>query len=569
MIENGVIVDGTGNPWFKANIGIDGGRITRIGRVEIGVASQRVDAKDLIIAPGFIDTHAHSDFTALEHNKAESVISAGITTLGVGNCGLSVFPVTNKNREYIQRWILDFGVDEADVQWTSLAEWRKRIETKGIGSNLAPYAGHNTLRCAVMGIEGQGGERFEPTEDEIKEMKRYVDQAMRDGAFGLSSGLPFPPGRNALTYELIELCKVIAKYGGFYTSHMRDTTDKSIEAAMEFIAICEKAGVRGLMSHLYSGFAWNHGKPIAILRLIDRARARGVDIAFDFVPYAPLIDGCFLGVQFSHLPGVSFEEGLSRRRLLEELKDPEKWKQMKRKISDALDKERLDARTRGKGLQKRGLSWAYSENEIHLIPQLKYMIAYSRTKPSLHGKTLEEAARLSGESDYLEFARDLFLADEGYTTCGGNDVSEEDVIALIKHPLGSICSDTWQYDFSKVPWSAMTEKLEWFYTHSWAHSHFLEKYVREEKVLALEKAVAKMTSLPARALNLKDRGTLQEGNWADITIFDFERIKQNATWANPTIYPSGILYVVVNGEIVLHKGKHTEELPGKVLFHQP
>lgn len=569
VVKDGVIVDGTRNPWFKADVGISEGKIVKISRVQVKGAKRYLDAKGMIVAPGFVDTHAHSDFTVIKHNMAESVIADGITTQGVGNCGLTVFPVTPKNREFVQTWMLDFGDDETKVNWVSLAEWRKLVESRGIGSNLVPYVGHNTLRTAVMGEEGKGGERCEPTTGEMTEMKNRLDQAMREGAFGLSSGLVFPPGRNALTQELIDLCKVIAKYGGFYTSHMRDTTDRCIEAAMEFIGICEKGGVRGFMSHLYSGFSWNHGKPIAILRLIRNARKTGLDITFDFIPYAPLVGGCFLGVQVAYIPAITFGT-LSRKQLLEDLSDPKKWKQIKNKILQTIEKERLAALERGKELQKRGHPYGFSENEIHLIPHLKFMIAFSRTRPDLQGKNLEEATNLMGKSDYLEFARDLYLADEGYTTCGGNNISEEDVMAMVHDPVGSICTDTWQIDFSKFSWSMMVEKLQWLQTpHSWAHSHFLEKYVKEKKTLALEDAIQKMTSLPASKLNLKDRGTLREGNWADVTIFDMEDIKSNATWANPTLYPSGIKYVLVNGQIVLDKGKHTGALPGKVLCNWP
>jgi N-acyl-D-aspartate/D-glutamate deacylase len=381
----------------------------------------------------------------------------------------------------------------------------------------------------------------------------------------MSTGLPFPPGRNASTLEVIELCKIVAEYGGFYTSHMRDTTDHCIEAAMEFIEICERSGIRGFMSHLYCGFSWNHGKPIAILRMIDKAREKGLDVTFDFTPNAPMIDGCFLGRAPTR--STTYKE-LSRTELLKEWKDPEKWRKFKQDIVELHEKNRQIAKKRGDELLERGFSFGFSEREIHLVNHLKLMIGYSKTRPDLHGKNLEEAAKLTGKPDWLEFVRDLYLADEGYATCGGNNVAEADVIEMLKHPMGMISTDTWQRDFSKDPWSNMVERLDWFFLHSWSMIHTLERYVREMKVISLEEAVRKMTSLPAQTLNLKDRGVLREGNWADIVVFDAENVKENATWENTSLYPSGIPYVLVNGEVVVDGGRHTGALPGKVLNHK-
>jgi N-acyl-D-amino-acid deacylase len=563
-LKNGAIVDGTGNPWFKSDVGIEGGRIAEISPTGIRSAERCIDAKGLVVAPGFIDVHNHSDYSVLVHNRAESVLASGITTQGVGNCGGSVFPVTDKYRRSLEATLSEFG-SSLKVNWATLSDWREKVETKAIGANLAPYVGHNTVRSCVMGEEGDGGERYEPTQDEMEEMKTHVDQAMRDGAFGLSSGLPFPPGRNALTQELVELCEVVARYGGFYTSHMRDTTDHSIEAAAEFIEICEKSGVRGFMSHLYSGFSWNHGKPIAILRLIDEARARGVDVTFDVVPFAPMIDGCFLG----RAPTRTLEhKPISRTQLLEEWKDIDKWNKFKKEALATVNKHRQNAKERGMQLEKRGQRFGFSEREIHLVNQLKLMIGHSKTRPDLQGKNLAESARIMGCPDYMEFVRELFLADDGVTTCGGNDVSEEDVIAMIRHPVAMLSTDTWQHDFSNVPWSVMVEKLEWFFVHSWAFAYTFERYVRDKNILTLAEAIRKMTSLPARTLNLKDRGTITRGNFADIVVFDPDRIRSNATYANPTLYPSGILYVIVNGVLVVDNGRHTGALPGKVLVHE-
>ena len=289
VINNGKIVDGTGNPWFWGNVAVQDGKIVAISRGNLGPAKRIIDAKDLIVAPGFCDLHTHTDFTILWHNHARSTIHAGVTTEAISQCGTGAYGFADGYQQAVIMDLLPYAmVDDPTqivVDWRSLDDWRKKVENMGIGINLVPYIAHGTVRNSVMGVEGQGGERYEPTPEEMQKMKELIGEAMEQGAFGMSTGLRYPWGRNSYTEEVIELCKIVKEYGGIYISHMRSEEDALIEASRELIRICEEVGIPGSMTHHKAVFEENFGKPAETMRLIDQARARGVQVMCDLYPW--------------------------------------------------------------------------------------------------------------------------------------------------------------------------------------------------------------------------------------------------------------------------------------------
>lgn len=559
VISNGKILDGTGNPWFKAYIGVKDGRISKISRTCLKDAAKTIDAKGFAVSPGFIDIHTHSDRSVLLHNRCENSLHMGVTSMGGGNCGSTVYPITEKNRDNItsglkgRRWRLPEEMS-VEVDWSTLTGWREHVENMGIGANLIPYVGFGTLRRSVMGVEGDGGERYYPTDDEREEMKTLCDQAMSEGCFGLSTGLFYSEQRNASTEEVIEIAKVVAKYGGMYISHLRAEESAFLQACHECIEICKKSGLRGSLTHFKIMFPENWGKIVEGLHIIDRARAMGIEVYCDAYPWL-YCDG-------THLGGI-LGSTTSRKELLKELEDSKKWEETKKNIRSSYEKEIDVNNERKEMLSKKKIT----PSEV-LDPETFYYIVSSKTRSDLEGKNFTELAKTMNIDDPLDAARELFIKDEGFTYTAGCCLNEEDYISVLKHPLSMVSTDSSTFDMTKYPFSEMSERLGWAHPRGWgSHPKILQKYVREMKLISIEKTIRKMTGLPAQFLDLKDRGLIKEGYWADITIFDPEKIENKASYAQPMSHPEGIPYVIVNGQIVIDESEHTGTLSGKVLLH--
>lgn len=558
VIQNGMIADGSGNPWFKADFGIKDGKIVEISRTKLEGNGKTINAEGLVVSPGFIDLHTHSDRSVVMHNRCENYLRMGVTTMGGGQCGSSIFPITERILERMPEEMA------SEVDWTTLAGWRKHMEAKGVGANLAPYVGFGSLRRCVMGVEGEGGERYEPTEAEMGEMKSHLDQAMREGAFGLSTGLRYSEQRNAFTEEVIELARVVAKYGGMYISHMRSESDRLIEACKELIEICEKANIRGCYSHHKAMFPENWGKPSETMRLLDEARARGLEIYCDQYPWEYARE-TNLGTWFRGQldPEEKKTEPVTLEELVDAMRDPERWEMIKQGAVRAYDEEVEKNEERKRALGERRVAVSAIWN-----PETFDYVVYSKTRSDLVGKNLRGVAEAMGLEDFWEAARELYIADEGLIYVAAGGMREADMITILKYPTTSVSTDASALDLSKIPFSEMSQRLSPGHPRGWGtFPKVLQRYVREMGVLRLEDAVRKMTSLPAQFLDVKDRGAVRKGCWADITIFDLERIENRATYAEPTLYPLGIHYVIVNGQVVIEKGEHTGSLPGKILFH--
>lgn len=563
IIKNGRVIDGSGNPWFRADIGISEGKVMKVSPVPLKEGGRIIDARGLLVCPGFINVHSHSDSTILSQNNAENCLAMGLVTELTGQCGSSAAPITEGYREAVKERMRGrtFGIDVEEVDWLTLDEWMRRLEGKGIGINVAPLVGHGTVRSCVMGVEGEGGERVVPTEDEMEGMKDMFEGAMRDGAFGFSTGLTYAPGRNALTGELVELVKVAGKYGGVYASHMRCEGDRLIEATREFIEICERAGVRGTIAHHKAMRSNNFGKVNETIRMVERARARGVDVIVDQYPWRHGGTTKSLGARFKSTGPDGGPEVRTREELLEKLKDQDEWEKLKAAALERRERELEKYKTRKKQLEEEG-GWTSRP----FFNDLSGTILYSRSHPELEGKSLAKVSEALGEEDVWEAIRALLIADGGYTSFGAEPYSEEDMITILRYPWTTVSTDQYAMDNSKLSLQDAADALAMQHPRGWGtYAKILGKYVREERVLTLEEAIRKMTSLPARFLNLQDRGLVREGFWADLVVFDPETVESLATYVNPHVFPKGIPYVLVNGEIAIDGGEPTGALAGKAL----
>lgn len=555
LFKNARVVDGTGNPWYNADVAISDGKIASLDRHLPRKADRVIDASSLVVAPGFIDIHTHSDRTIISNNKASSSIMAGVTTETGGNCGSAIYAYSAKYLEILQKRMGDVVVD-----WSDVKEYREKLCNQGIGINIASFVGHGTIRTSIMGPEGSGGEKIIPHKTELNQMKGLLEEAMLQGAFGMTTGLWYPPGRNALTEELIDLCGIVSKYGGCYMSHIRGEADVLIESVREFIEVCEKAPIRGSLSHHKAMGPQNWGKPSETIRLLEKARSRGVEVICDQYPWN-YSSAANLGRWFisgmGRNPGIEGHYKPSKMELkifLNDLRNPTLWKRIKKESQERYDVDVAKNEERRKTMER----YDVTPSEV-VNPRSFEYITYSKTHPELIGKRFFEVAEALSVDDYWEAIRKVLLDDEGHTFTGGGGMCDEDILTILRCPLCVVSTDGSTRDF---PSSVMRPAHPRNYG---SFAKVLQRYVREEHVLSLEDAVRKMTSLPASFLGLNNRGLLYPGNWADITVFDPDTIKNKATFAQPDQYPTGIEYVLVNGEIAAEKGKRTDSLSGKVL----
>jgi len=561
VLKSGHVLDGSGNPWFKADIGIADGKIEEISHVPLGDAERIIDVEGHVICPGFINLHSHSDGTIHYHKNAENCLSMGLVTELVGQCGSSSAPINDSYKEKLQRRFLRRLSPIEEVTWTSLYDWLRKLEDEGIGINIAPLIGHGTIRECVMGEEGEGGEEIHPSKDQMTEMMEMVEKGMEDGAFGLSTGLNYAPGRNAVTSEIIELSKIVSRYGGIYSSHMRDEGDYLLEALKEFIKICDESNVRGTVSHHKASGRGNYGKPCETIRMIDRARRRGVDIIIDQYPWRH--GGTIKSVGSRFRTWDVTEDNLyeSREKLLEKLKSPDEWEKLKQSYLEQIDKERKLYKQRKEKIEEE-LGWTPKPYAM----QDGGTILYSKSHLELEGKTFKAVGEEFSQEDELEALRSLLIEDEGWTCAGGPPYSEDDVITILTYPWTTVSTDQYAFDNSKVDTRKAANALSMQHPRGWGtYPKILGQYVREEKILPIEEAVRKMTSLPAQFLGLQDRGLVKEGFWADLLVFEPNEISHLSTYGKPQRPPEGLPYVLVNGEIAIEEGKPTGALAGKAL----
>jgi len=525
ILRGGRIVDGSGNPWFKGDLAIRGDRIAAVGNLAKARARRTIDAKGLVVAPGFIDLLGQSEITVLVDPHVRSKITQGITTELTGEGG-SVAPQTAFTIEDLMPGIAEYKLT---VDWRDFDGYFRRVKGKGSAINFAHMVGATQVRQAVIKSDNRL-----PTPVELDAMKLHVARAMESGAFGLSSSLIYPPASFSDTHELVELAKVAAKYGGIYASHIRNEAEGIIPALKEAETIGEEAGVPVEIWHLKAAGRKNWGRMKEIVAEIDSARARGIDMTADIYPYPAAATGLA-----ASLPPTASEGGVAK--LVARLKDPAERDRIRKEVENPSG------------------GW---ESLFHNVGGPEGVLVVGVATPAnkkYQGKRLSEIATMRGV-DPFDAMFDLLVEEKGSVSCVYFAMSEEDVRVAMATPWVAFNCDASGVSPDGV--------LGLSSTHPRAYGTFprvLGRYVRDDKVLRLEDAVRKMTSLPAQKLGLRDRGLLRPGMYADITVFDPEKVIDRATFDAAHQYSEGIVHVFVNGAPVVDQGEVTSRLPGRIL----
>ena len=515
IIWNGKIIDGTGNAWFYADVGIKDGKIARIGNLKGCKSRNEINAKVLIVSPGFIDVHTHIDSSLLKHPYAENYIRDGVTTVVAGNCGGSVLDV---------------------------AKHFKSLKEKGAAINVATLIGHNTVLHKVKGdVAG------ELTPEQMEECKKLLKKAMCEGAVGMSTGLIYSPGKYSSIEEIIELQKVVAELDGIYASHIRNESTKILEAIDETLRIGKEANSRVEISHFKLPADNTIGGSQTILQKVLDARASGQEVWLDQYPYTASSTGIT-----TLFPDWLFEKGSGEAKKI--LSNPN---ELKRVLIDMKKQHEEERHRKDFSFAVITSSRAYPEFIGKNIKEVAQILKLKKEKgENVDWKNIspQQLPEVNMEEQYLTIV-DIYL--KGGASCVYHTQSEEDVVNIMRCPLVAICSDGGLQE----PGEGKPHPRSYG-----SNARVLGRYVRENKVLTLEDAIRKMTSLPALAFRFKDRGVLREGYWADITIFNPDTIIDKATFENPHQYSEGIEYVIVNGEIVFANRKLTGKLPGKPIY---
>ena len=525
VIRNGRIIDGTGSPWYAGDIGIRAGKIAAVGHLEGQPARRSIDARGMVVAPGFIDMLGQSETSILVNPHLPSKIYQGITTEVTGE-GESIAPLNDAVIKLDHVTWEHYGIQPA---WRTFGEYFARLRKQGMGINLASYVGATQVRRVVVGEDNRA-----PTAAELERMKALVRNAMREGAVGLSTSLQYAPAPYATTEELIALAAEAAKFGGIYASHIRDEGNGIIGALDEAFRIGREAKIPVEIWHLKAAGKSNWGRMAEIVAHIEAARKSGVDVAADTYAYTAAFNS-FSAI----IPPWAHDGG--DKKLIERLKDPVQR-----------------ARIR-KEMETPGGDW---NNEWQQVTGPEAFIVGAVQNPKLlplQGKTIAEIAKLWNK-DAIDTVFDLLIEDEAFTQVAFFLMSEPDVALALQQPWVSVCNDS--------QGTATDGLLGKEHPHPRAYGafpHILRKYVREEKKLTLEDAIRKFTALPAARMRFADRGVLKAGMWADVVVFDPETIRDVATFENPNQLSEGMQFVLVNGVPVIEGGKMTNALPGRVV----
>jgi N-acyl-D-amino-acid deacylase len=526
LIVHGQILDGSGSPAIDAAVAVKDGKIAEIGRPEQVTAKRVIDATGLVVAPGFIDLHSHSDFTLLVDGNAQSKIRQGVTTEILGESD-SAGPVLGPAADEFDKNLKPTGIRR---DWKTLGEYFARLQRQHISVNIASYVGSGQVRADVIGYTNRPAH-----DDEMDAMRQLVEQAMLEGAIGVSSGLIYVPNMYANTKELIELGKVAAKYGGIYTSHIRGEGAHGVQAIQEAIQISIKANLPAHILHFKVDGKDNWGHMGQQIKTIEEARSNGVDITADQYPYIAAMTGLEQCLPPRYLEGTS-------QQIVARLKTADARSRIREDISNGLP--------------------GWEDNEVKSVGGWHGVMVASCQKPEnkkYEGQRMDEVAKMMGK-DPVDALCDLLISEQGSAEAIYFSMSEPDVELAMKQPWVGIGSDG----------SAVSPEMLFVgKPHPRFYGTFprvLGVYVREKKVLTLPEAVHKMTGLSAKIVGLTDRGLLKPGMAADITLFDPKTVIDKATFENPAQYPVGIPYVIVNGVVVIDKGEHTGAKPGRVLY---
>lgn len=520
VIEHGRVVDGSGSPWFRADVGIQGDRIARMGDLRDVPAKLRIDARDHVVTPGFIDLLGQSELSVLVDPRAESKIRQGITTELTGELG-TVAPVRDEILGGVMGWL---SLHQVKIDWKDLDGYWKRLRAARPAINLGTLVSTGQVRSVVM---GQGSEA--PTPEQLLRMQIEVQKAMRQGAFGVAAALWYPPTRYQTTDELVLLARSAAKFGGFYATHLRDEGDQVLAALDEAIDIGRRAGLPVEVWHLKVAGKQNWGRMPEVLQRIAAARAEGLDVSANVYPY-------LAGANMLHADVPDWAQAGGVSAMLGRLRDQEQRTRIEREIT---------------------ASWKDPAEPERVV----ILLALSSEAKAYEGKSLAEVAKARATSPAAALV-DLVLLDAGSTQVLRFVASEFDVRAALREPWVCIGVDA----SADAPDGPLGPEG----THPRAFgsmARLLGTYARDERLFTLEEAVRKVTSGPARRLGLTDRGLLRPGMMADLVVFDPAKVKDVATYARPKRFPEGIETVLVNGQPVLVDGIRTETRPGRPLLH--
>jgi N-acyl-D-amino-acid deacylase len=526
VIRNGRVVDGTGRRAFAADVGLRGDRIVRVGRIpESARAKRTIDARGLVVAPGFIDMLGQSEQYVLIDPRAMSKVMMGVTTEVTGEGG-SIAPLNERTLKEDEPFNRRYNLT---VDWRSLHEYFRRLDLQGSGVNLATFVGATQVRAYVVGYDNRA-----PTPEELEQMKALVAEAMEDGALGLSTSLQYVPARFARTDEIVELAKVAKRYGGIYATHQRSEANALDASLAEVFEIARRARIPAEIWHLKAAYRKNWGRMPAVLAKIRAARARGLDVTADVYPYTAAstsLTAC--------LPPWALEGGSEK--MLARLRERETRERIKADIGrDSNEWENIYL---GSG----GASGVLVGSVVN------------RELERWQGKRVSEIAREQGKPE-LDALLDFIAADRGQTGAIYFMMNEDDLRAALREPFVSVCTDSGARAADGPLAGSKSHPRGWG-----SYPRILSRYVRDERLLTLEQAVHKMTGLPAARVGLGERGVLREGAFADITVFDPAHVRDRATFEEPNQYPEGIEYVVVNGQLEVDAGRRTPALAGRPL----
>jgi N-acyl-D-aspartate/D-glutamate deacylase len=513
LITGARIVDGTGSPWYRGDLGIRGGAVAEIGNLKARPAKRTIDAREQVVAPGFIDMMAGSSLPLIQDfDSGDSKLRQGITTMMAGE-GHSDAPQNERT--------LKLDGASSNLRWSTFEEYFEILESRGLPLNVVHNIGAAQVRRLVIGDEDRA-----PTTAELDRMKQHVEEAMRAGAVGLSTALIYPPGTYAKTDELVELAKVVGRYGGFYSTHMRNESASVLEAIRESIEIGERAGIPVHIYHLKAAGEENWPLMAKSIATIRSARARGLDVTADIYPY--IRNGIGL-TSFLH----PRHYGKGAAPFLETLRDPAVRADLRREVENTSDWENWYRHV--------GKNW---DNVLITAGEDK----------TIEGKSIAAVAKLRGQDEWTTF---FDLVQGGRVGVAPKSMNEEQKHLALRTDFVSFCTDAGPTNIAKAS-SAHPRAFGSF-------PRVLAFYVREQNVISLEEAIRKMTSLPANRLRLFHRGRIAPGMAADLVIFDPNRIRDTATFAKPLAFPEGISYVFVNGNLAVDQGRSTHAKIGQVL----
>ena len=522
IIKNGKIIDGSGTQAFEKDIGIIGNKIAAIDDLNNATADIFIDGKNLVVSPGFIDIHTHTDTELIVNSKAESKIRQGVTTEVSGNCGDSPFPLNEVDFQELDTNIFEqYGVN---INWRDINGFLGKLEDQKISINYATFTGHGNLRSYVIGKND-----VQATPEQLKKMKDVLERSLADGSFGLSTGLEYAPGSYASTAELIELNKVVAKNGGIYATHIRSEDNLVEEAIREALRICKETDVSLQISHLKACNKSNWNKVDHILEMIHTAAESGMPVKADRYPYIAYGTGLTI-----FLP-LWFRQG-SREEILARFND-----------NTLIPKIKEYVENRGQNIG----GW----------DRVMISSCFTEKNKRLEGKTIYACAVEAGTTPF-EFIRNILLEEKNRVQIIGYAMDENNLKKVLSSSFVMIGSD----GTAVAPYGKLAEGKP----HPRFYGTFprvLGKYSREEKLFDLPIAIQKMTSMPATKLGLHKRGLIAKDYYADIVVFNPGEVIDNATFVDPHKFPSGIEYVIVNGKVTVKNGNHTGVLAGAILRH--